>query len=254
MTRDRFPDVSAELIQRYGELTTSSGAPMSGWLRIGEPPDESNVRPMGPLVELSVERLSDGVVEVWRFRPWPRLVFRAGTKRLWVMGRGFRFDGRGFHATGGLPRGLRRLPIKASRNDPRLRGQRNEFVRTRYGLEPDEAVEGDIELPPKACFKCPAQVIALGYAKQVVYRTDRNDGGSAACEPWNNPDGAAGCALRSGKRDRDGVSAWYHPFEDEGGSKRAGLHTPPLMVTDRTGTGLWFVGGSYSVRNGWLVD
>lgn len=239
------PDVSEELIERYGHRLTPSGAPSSGYITLSEPPTERLLRPMGPLMEITMSRLGDEGVEVWRFGPMPRLCFNGSTKRLWVLGRGFRFDGRGFHPTGGEARGLVRLPVEKTRRDPTMRGQLREFVRTHYGLQPNEALLGTLALP-KAC-------VALGYAQSIVYRTDRNDGGSTQCHPWENSDGVKGCAPRNGARDRDGQSPWEHPLIDEGEPLRTKFHTRPLLCTNPEGTGLWFHGGSYSVRNGWLV-
>lgn len=238
-------DVSAQLIDRYGFLRGESERAGALTLELGDPPEEREVRPMGPLMELTVRRIGDGGREVWRFGPMPRLVFHGGSKRLWVMGRGFKIDGRGFHPTGGEPRGLTQLPVESLRRDPSMRGQLREYVRTRYGVLPNEGVVGDIDLPREA--------VALAYVESVVYRTDRNDGGSTQCEPWRHKDGVKGCAQRSRKRDRDGMSPWEHYFEDEGEPRRTRFHTLPLLVTNATGTGLWFHGGSYSVRNGWLV-
>lgn len=200
---------------------------------------------MGPLLDMKVERLRDSFVEVWRFKPMPRLVFHSVSKRMWVLGRGFRFDGDGFHPTGGEPRGVDRLPVSIGHRDPRLRGQWREFVRTHYGLAPTELVAG--ELAP------PESVVALGRLVSIAYRTDRNDGGSTACEPWDHRDGVRGCAPRSTQRDRDGVSTWQHEFVDEGEPLRTREHSRPIVLTNATGTGIWFHGGSYSVRNGWLV-
>lgn len=238
-------DVSEELSARYGFLRNASGSLAAPTIKLGDPPDEAHVRPMGPLMEMTVRRLSDGGREVWKFDPMPRLAFNSRSKRMWVMGRGFRFDRAGFHPTGGEPRGLIRLPVESLRRDPSMRGQLNEYIRTRYGVKPNEAVLGEIELPTEA--------VALALVDSIVYRTDRNDGGSTHCEPWKYVDGAAGCAARDRKRDRDGMSPWEHHFVDEGEVRHTRFHTPPLALTNATGTGLWFHGGSYSIRNGWLV-
>lgn len=208
--RRAFPDVSEALVRRYGILD----GPVP---RMGQPPTTTTVRPMGPLVELSVERLSDGVIEKWRFNPWPKLVFNRASDRMWTMGRGFRFDGAGFHPTGGKPYGIKRLPLDIAREKP-MRGQAREFVRSHYGVRPHEAVVGPID-------PVPAIVVPLGILRSAVYRTDRNDG--------------------------DGQSEWEHHFEDEGVT-RGRPFTRPIVLTDRTGTGLWFAGGTYGVFDGWL--
>ena len=174
---------------------------------------------MGPLVELHVERLRDGRVEVWKFDPMPRLVFKRGTKRMWILGGGFRVDGRGFHPTGGDCRCMRRLPLAEHADDRRLRGQLREFRRTHYGAAEDEIVEGVIRAPG------PGPLVPLGRLVAAVYKTDRNDG--------------------------DGKSEWIHAYEDENlpGVKN---HRMPLVCTDRRGSGIWFCGGTYSVIDGWL--
>ena len=174
---------------------------------------------MGPLVELHVRRFRDGVVEVWPFAPRPRLVFNATNKRLWVAGGGFAIDGGGFHARRG-PVALRFEPIDRARKDPALRYQLREFHRTHADLDPIEAFVAEIEAPPRD------GVVALGWMEQAVYKTDRRDG--------------------------DGRLEWFHPFEDE---KLPGVlkHTQAIVCTDRTGTGLWFAGGTYSVIDGWLA-
>lgn len=242
VTRERSArDVTAALVRRYGHLDTSAAA-----LNFPNPPSTATVRPFGPLQEIRMRRLSDGGEEVWRFGPTPRLVFNGTTKRLWTLGRGFHFDGQGFHPRGGDPRGLVRGSVEAARRDPTLRGQLNEYVRTRYGLAPNEYVVGDLALPRDA--------VALGYAEAIVYRTDRNDGGSTGCNPWEHADGVRSCSARAHARDRDGMSPWEHPFKDEGADvRRTRNHTKPLLCTDADGRGLWFHGGSYTVIDGWLV-
>lgn len=206
-----FPDVTRELVRRYGEYDGPA-------LRMGSPPTTAYVRPMGPLVELHVDRLRDGRREVWAFDPMPRLVFRRGSKRLWVMGGGFRIDGDGFHPRGGAPRNLRFVPLDQEIRRPGMAAQLREFRRTRYGATPDEAVVGVIRAAPR-------RLVPLGYLEQAVYKTDRNDG--------------------------DGKSEWFHPFEDE---NLPGVqeHKRAIVCTNRTGTGIWFSGGTYSVIEGWL--
>ena len=208
----RFPDVSEELVRRYGILD----GPVP---RMGQPPTTATVRPMGPFLELHVERLSDGVIEKWRFNPSqkPKLVFNRASKRMWTMGRGFHIDGEGFHATGGKPYGIRTLPLDIAQERP-MRGQASEFVRSHYGVRPREAVSGPID-------PVPAIVVPLGILRRADYETDRNDG--------------------------DGQSGWKHYFDDEGVSGDRPF-TRPIVLTDRTGTGLWFAGGTYGVFDGWL--
>lgn len=205
-------DVAAQLARRYGAAPRST-------LRFGALPTTRTVRPMGPLVELHVRRFADDVVEVWPFSPRPRLVFNAANKRLWVMGGGFAIDGEGFHARRG-ELGLSFEPIERARTDAALHYQLREFRRTHNDLDPIEAFVGEVRLPPRD------GVVALGWMEQAVYKTDRRDG--------------------------DGRSEWYHPFEDEHlpGVLR---HTQAMVCTDRTGTGLWFAGGTYSVIDGWLA-
>lgn len=205
-------DVVAALARRYG-------AAPRGALRFGTQPTTRTVRPMGPLVELHVRRFADDAVEVWRFAPRPRLVFNSVNKRLWVMGSGFSIDGNGFHARRG-DLGLSFEPIDHAREDPALREQLREFHRTHSDLDPIEAFAGEIRPVPRD------GVVALGFLEQAVYKTDRRDG--------------------------DGRSEWYHPFEDE---HLPGVlkHTQATVCTDRTGTGLWFAGGTYSVIDGWLA-
>lgn len=205
----RRPDVTDELVRRYGYF--------DGLLpRLGDPPTTADVRPMGPLVEMHVDTLK-GRREVWRFDPMPRLVFNRRSKRMWVMGQGFRFDGNGFHPTGGAPRRLSVLPLAREMRAPDLAAQLREFNRTHYGVKPDEAVVGFIAYPDA--------LTPLGYLENIVYKTDRNDG--------------------------DGKSEWIHRYEDENlpGVK---VHKRPIVCTNTTGTGIWFCGGTYSVIDGWL--
>ena len=115
----------AALIARYGH------PPAQGAIRLGEAPTTATVRPMGPLVELTLERFRDGQREVWSFDPRPRLVFTRRTKRMWVMGGGFRIDGNGFHNHHGAS-GLQRESVEAARND-----ERNQYGETVYLLEPN---------------------------------------------------------------------------------------------------------------------
>lgn len=237
-------DVRGELVRRYGAFLTESGAAASV-PRLGAVPTVHSVGAMGPLQEIKMRRLRDGGREVWTFDPRPRLIYHRQGKRLWVMGDGFRFDGDGFHPRSGTL-GLERRPIEDGRRDPSLRGQLREYVRTHYGLEPGEYVVGDVTRP--------RVLVPLGYAESVTYRTDRNDGGSTACHPWDHADGVHGCALRDGARDRDGMSPWEHPFEDEGADIRRTIeHTQPLLCTAPDGRGLWFCGGSYTILDGWIA-
>lgn len=243
--RDGAPrDVRSELVRHYGAFLTGSGAP-AAVPRLGEVPTKHTVGSMGPLQEIKMRRLRDDGLEVWTFDPRPRLIYHRQGKRLWVMGDGFRFDGEGFHPRSGTL-GLERRPIEDGRGDPALRGQLREYVRTHYGLEPNEYVVGHVTRP--------RVLVPLGYAQSVTYRTDRNDGGSTQCHPWDHADGVNGCALRAGARDRDGMSPWEHPFEDEGADiRRTVEHTQPLLCTGVDGRGLWFCGGSYTILDGWIA-
>lgn len=209
--RPRGPSVADALRRRYGDY---GGAPP----RPGSPPTERDVRPMGPLVELHVERLGDGRVEKWVFDPKPRLVFNRRTKRMWILGGGFRVDGRGFHATGRATC-VRRLPLAEGLRDPSQAPHRREWARTRNGAAPQEFLLGVIRAPG------PGPLVPLGHLEAAVYETDRNDG--------------------------DGYSEWIHAYEDEGlpGVKN---HRRPLVCTDARGSGIWFCGGTYSVIDGWL--
>lgn len=201
----------AALIARYGRPSTERA------IRLGEAPTTATVRPMGPLVELTLARFRDGQREVWSFDPRPRLVFTRRTKRMWVMGGGFRIDGNGFHNHRGAS-GLQRESVEAARNDPALAAQLREFWRTHSQLDPIEAVSGVIRVP--------RAVVALGTLVSIVYRTDRRDG--------------------------DGRSEWIHTMEDEGVAPGRAWKAPTVL-TDPAGTGLYFAGGTYRVIDGWLA-
>ena len=207
----KLRDVTLDLQRRYGAAPRSS-------VSMGRVPTTATVRPMGPLVEIAMMRFSDDGLETWRFDPMPRLCFGGRDKRLWCLGGGFRIDGSGFHQRGGTSRGLTMIPVEQARTQASLRNQLKEYRRTHNGLDPIEAVSGDLTLP--------RALVALGTMHHCVYRTDRNDG--------------------------DGRSEWIHKFEDE---QLTGVrnHTQPMVCTDATGTGLWFAGGTYSVIDGWLA-
>jgi hypothetical protein len=201
----------AALVARYGHPRAGRA------VRLGEPPTTATVRPMGPLVELTLTRFRDGERETWTFDPRPRLVFTRRTKRLWVLGGGFKIDGDGFHNHHGAS-GLRRERVEVARNDPAMQPQLREFHRTHSNLDPIEAVSGVI--------RAPRAVVALGTLASIVYRTDRRDG--------------------------DGRSEWIHHMEDEGVAPGRAW-APPMVLTDPAGTGLYFAGGTYRVIDGWLA-
>ena len=207
----------AALVARYGFKSPDGGRSLRT-VRLGEPPDTEHVQSMGPLVRMEVRRLSDNVREVWRFRPYPRLAYSKDSKRLWSVGGAYHIDGAGFHNTS-KPNRLKRVPVAEARKRPELQRQLREYKRTHYGLSPIEAVTGEIVIP-KA-------VVALATLEAIVYATDRNDG--------------------------DGISDWKHLFVDEGLHLRVKLHSPPTVCCNTTGTWIYFVGGTYSVKNGWLV-
>ncbi len=64
----------------------------------------------------------------------------------------------------------------------------------------------------------PKLLVVLGWLDAIAYETDRNDG--------------------------DGLSDWRHEFVGD---------ESPMLCTGQNGRGLYFAGGSYSVRKGWLV-
>jgi hypothetical protein len=64
----------------------------------------------------------------------------------------------------------------------------------------------------------PKILVVVGWLDAIAYETDRNDG--------------------------DGLSNWRHVFSRK---------ESPMICTSTHGRGLYFVGGSYSVRQGWLV-
>lgn len=199
-------------------LRARYGMAPRGSVVLGAVPTTADLRPMGPLIELTMRRFRDQREETWAFGPFPRLCFSRQSKRLWVLGGAFRIDGEGFHARGGRKHGLRFQPIEEARRDPKLASQLREFRRTHKDLDPIEAVEGELRIP--------RAMLALGECLSVVYKTDRRDG--------------------------DGRSEWQHPFEDEGVAKGRSFQRP-WVCTDSEGLGLWFAGGSYTVIDGWLA-
>lgn len=211
---ERPRNVVRELIGRYG-YASPEGDMRVRKMRVGEVPSSDDLRAFGPLVELVV-RTNLGDREVWRFDPWPRLVYHRTSKRLWIVGAGFSVDGRGFHSRKGRV-GLARVPIDEARK--RHEAQYREYVRTHYGVKPTASWRGVIVAP--------TSVVAVGELESAMYRADRNDG--------------------------DGQSNWKHPIEDEGEPRRATFHKPPTVCLNTTGRRIYIVGGTYSVKNGWMV-
>ena len=210
-------NVTAALIARYGFKSDGGKKPRT--LLLARPPSTREIRSMGPLVRLEVRRLSDDKLERWEFDPYARLAYSHKTKRLWAIGGAYRIDGGGFHNTGSKSR-VTRVPLARAREKPALRAQFREFKRTHYGAPPYEAIEAEIVIP-KA-------VVALAYVDAVVYSADRNDGDGRAVP-------------------------WKHVFEDEGIVRVQMQHTRPLVCTNTTGTWIYFHGGTYSLKDGWLV-
>ena len=216
-------NVADQIIARYG-VYAAKGRHGKATLAIGEPPSSDDIRGMGPLVEIRVRRHIDGHVETWLFTtkrsrtPMPRLAYHRKSKRLWVVGGAFRIDGKGFHRLSGVRGGLKRVSVKdAAKKYP---GQARVFQHDRYGIAPTEAV--------RATLTVPAKVISVGFMESIAYKADRNDG--------------------------DGRSEWEHPIEDEGEEFReTKFHRPPHVCVNVTGTKLYILGGSYTIKEGWIV-
>lgn len=169
---------------------------------------------MGPLVWVEV-LLPSGKVEKWTFRPMPRLYYD-GANRLWPVGGSYKVDDRGFRNVRGKS-AVRRVPVGPMRK--RLRGQREKFRRTHGGLDPREAVVVEQVLPDTLTF--------VGWLKAVAYRADRNDG--------------------------DGLVNWRHRHDEKpSGISMFRAQEMPMIYVDPEGRNMEFVGGTYTIDDGWI--
>ncbi len=187
-------------------------------------PYSNELEAMGPLIWLEMRSINGMRRETWDFDPMPRLVATlpkyepSRRSRLWISGGSFRIDGDGFrNVPGGT--GIRResIPGLLSRS-PVFREKNELYIAKHYGVKPHEAFTGPLELP--------SDVVAIGFLEAITYRTDRNDG--------------------------DGISNWRHEFKASREWSFDG-DDRPLICTSTSGRGLLLVGGTYTVKFGWIV-
>jgi hypothetical protein len=101
----------------------------------------------------------------------------------------------------------------------RLRGQREKFRRTHGGLDPREAVVVEQVLADTLTF--------VGWLKAVAYRADRNDG--------------------------DGLVNWRHRHDEKpSGLRMFRTQEMPMVYVDPDGRNMEFVGGTYTIDDGWI--
>jgi hypothetical protein len=192
------------------------------------PPLPRSLYALAQLRALKLE-LPDGTEVRWEFSPMPILAFAEPSpsprqKRptsLWIVGGNYRVA----WDAGGVPRltrqgplGLDAVPIeRARRENPEVVRL---FQRGHGGEEPTRAVRGVVRAVPK-------DLIVLGKVTSIEYPDRKGD---------SDPQGP--------------VSA---PHRAEYGHD---IYRParPTLVTNRACDGLWFVGGSEAVVNGWLYD
>lgn len=185
---------------------------------------------LAQLRALRVE-LSDGQEVRWEFSPMPILAFAepsrsARQKRptsLWIVGGGYRIA---WNAKG-VPRmlvrqgptGLEPVPIEqARRENPEVV---RTFQRGHGGEAPTRAVRGVIRAVPR-------DMVVLGKVVAIEYPDRKGD---------SDPQGPVSAPHRA----EYGHDIEYRPAR-------------PTLVTNQAGDGLWFVGGSEAVVNGWLYD
>ena len=136
--------------------------------------------------------------------------------QLWHVGGAYRVDGRGFHnARGG--NGLRRHNLSEIAKRQRAAG---ELYRANHGgREPTEAVGGALVYPNR--------VVCVGRCRAVAYRNDKGNG--------------------------KGRVNYRHAFaEDHARSEQR--ENMPFIDVSENGTRFFFRGGSYELRDGWLID
>lgn len=155
----------AQLVERYG-LNPYEHAPSLPAPRL---PRSGDLRGMGPLVWLEVERF-DGKVEHWYFNPMPRLAYDAKNHQLWHIGGRYRLDQYGFHNVGpsGRAQPLTRAQIAKIKALPTQRAPLRDYAANHGGRQPHEAVRGTLRLP--------AKLVVVGRVRAIVYRNDKGDG------------------------------------------------------------------------------
>ncbi len=208
---------AAALIARYGRPPPGTGVLFD----VPFPPTTAEARGLGPLLEMFVERF-DGTGELWRFG-WeadalsPSRPPMSPMPRLVYHARNTRLWSMGgnFVIDGG---GFRTLGS----------GQPLRFLKVADAERSPELAEQLADyrwhhrgLPPQEIFNglltSPRNVILVGRLGWLRYRVDRNDG--------------------------DGLSNWRHYF------LRSNL---PFVAVAPHGRRFWFLGGAYTVRNGWI--